>query len=177
MEADQKIEYKDLVSSLAVHIDKLQQDSERHSGLAFRAGELAADLKAEAKRSKLAVEEIEAEVDKEVRADPDSFGLTKITESVVSSAVTSDRRVQEARRREIDAAHDADKAGNLASAYDHRRSMLKGEIELYVHNYFGDPEQDRSMRPTRRDVDEVESERMEEELADVQARRRRKRET
>ena len=43
-------------------------------------------------------------------------------------------------RESIDADLDADKASTLANAFEHRRSMIKNEIQLYLGEYWGDVE-------------------------------------
>ena len=140
MEAAQQAEYAELQIHLAVHIQALHEDAESQAELAFRAGELAAELKAASKRGKLNVEAVEAATDREVRNDPSSFGLEKITETAVRSAVSADLRVVEAREASIEADKGADLASALSNAFEHRRSMLKIEVDLWVNNYWGDVE-------------------------------------
>ena len=72
---EQSDEYDDLRSKLSVHIHKLQEDAETQAELAFRAGELAAGLKAESRRARLRVDEAIAKADRAIRANPESFGL------------------------------------------------------------------------------------------------------
>lgn len=144
---DQKTEFEELKGGLVVRIAALHQDAEGQAQLAFRAGELAAELKAEAKRARLALEQAEADADREVRGTPASFGLDKITESAVRNAVVSHTRVRAAEASAIEVEKDADLAQSLANAYEHRRSMLKLEVDLYLGNYYGDPEaRERDMR-------------------------------
>ena len=140
MTEDQTHEYHELCTYLPIHINKLHEDAQGQAGLAERAGELAAQLKAASKRARLLVDEVVAEVDKAIRADPSKYGLAKITEAVVGNAVAADSQVQDTKKTEIDAALHADKASALSNAFEHRRSMIKIEAELYVHNYWGDPE-------------------------------------
>ena len=67
------------------------------------------------------------------------YGLSKVTESAVKSAVVLHPDVMKAKRDAIESAELADKAKNLANAFEHRRSMLNAEVELYVNNYWGEP--------------------------------------
>ena len=140
---------EDLKSRLAVHLDSLHADAVRQAELACQAGELSAAAKAEARRSKVDLEEVRATVQREVRANPDKFGIDKPTEGAIASAVTVDQRVSSAERRAIAAQEQADVADAVSTAYEHRKAMLKVEVELWLANYFGDVEvKERTMSRT-----------------------------
>ena len=132
--------YNELRSFLAVHLAGLHKDAQEQAHLASQAGELAADLRATSKRKKMELDEAKAEADKNIRNDPDKFGLSKTTEKAVELAINLHEDVQAARIDSIEADLDADKASSLANAYEHRKSMLKNEVQLYLGNYWGDVE-------------------------------------
>ena len=128
----------DLKEQLAIRLDTLHIDAQDQPHLAEQAGELAAEAKASAKRAKLEADEAKADVERDVRKNPAAHGVDKVTEGAVGAAVTADAKVQAAERAAIAAQEAADKAEAVANAYEHRRSMLKIEAELYLANYFGD---------------------------------------
>ena len=169
MEANEQAEYAELQTHLAVHVQALHEDAEGQAQLAFRAGELAAELKARAKRAKMAAEAVEAKVDQAVRADPESYGLSKTTETSIRSAVVGSDPVLESREAQIAAEKGADLASALSNAFEHRRSMLRIEAELYVNNYWGDVEvREHGMRRT---ATEARGKAAEEKLEAVEERR------
>jgi len=130
----------DLKSKLQIDINRLQFCCQEQPELASRAGELAAMAKSKAKRAKVVLEEAKANANKEIRDNPDGFGVPKVTEKAVESAVVLHPDVMKVAQDVIELELDADKAAVLANAFEHRRSMLKIEAELFVHNYWGSVE-------------------------------------
>ena len=66
----------------------------------------------------------------------------------VSAAVTIAPEVQAAERAAIDAEETAGKTDAIATAYEHRRAMIKAEVEMWLNNYWGDVTvKQRTMRP------------------------------
>ena len=130
--------YNELKGKLSIHIHALHEDAEGQPDLCMQAGELAAELKATAKRAKLAVEEAKAEVNRDARTNPESYGIEKVTEAAIGAAILINHEVQFASRAAIDAELEADKASTLAHAFDHRKSMIVEEVKMYLNNYFGE---------------------------------------
>ena len=128
----------DLKEQLAIHVESLHLDARGQPQLAEQAGELAAEAKAAAKRARLEADEVKADVQRDTRARPEAHGIDKITEGAVAAAVTTDAAVREIERAAIGAQEAADKAEAVANAYEHRRSMIKIEAELWLANYFSD---------------------------------------
>ena len=53
----------------------------------FTVAEQAADAKREVERTKLALDIAEAELDNDIRTNPAKYGIAKITEGAISSAI------------------------------------------------------------------------------------------
>ena len=128
----------DLKSRLAIHLEALHHDAEEQPHLACEAAELAAEARSAAKRAKLALEEAKASAQRAVRANPEAFGIDKLTEKAVEVAVTLAPGVLQAERDAIDADEAAGRAEGVANAFEHRRGALKIEVQLWLSNYFGD---------------------------------------
>ncbi len=76
-------------------------------------------------KSKLA-DEVEAQVESEIRKDPTRFGLgEKVTEKSVSMAVILDDRVKKAKHAAIEAQLNADEAKILFGAIDDKKEMMR----------------------------------------------------
>ena len=140
MNAEQTTEFDTLRTKLPIHIQTLHKDAQAQPGLAERAGELVAELKADAKRARLAIEEAKAIADKAIRESPGDYGLAKATEASVQSAIALVPEVKIAQRDYIDASYNADKAVELLDAFQHRKSMIQDEVRLYLGNYWGEAE-------------------------------------
>ncbi len=166
MTEDDSKTYVELRRKLSININSLQDDAMRHPDLVCKAGELAAELKAQAKRKKLEVEEVKATTDRAVRADPGLYLIDKLTERAVESAVTLDQDVMLAKKESVEADLDADMAGVLHQAFEHRKSMIKNEVDLYLSNYWCQPES--QQKDLKKDVDG-----MKEDVQDKISERRR----
>ena len=128
----------DLKAKLAIHLEGLHLDAQEQPKNACDAGELAAAAKAAAKRAKIELEETKATVQRDVRANPAMHGIDKPTEGAIAAAVTISKEVKAAERELIDLQELADMAESVANAYEHRKAMLKEEVNLWQNNYWGD---------------------------------------
>jgi len=128
----------DLKAKLVIHLGELHLDAQEQPKNACDAGELAAAAKAAAKRAKVALEETKATVQRDARANPAVHGIDKTTEGAIAAAVTVNEEVLKAERELIDLQEEADMAESAANAFEHRRSMIKEEVNLWQNNYWGD---------------------------------------
>lgn len=138
MEPDKAQEYANLRRDLGIHPTGLHDDAKHQPDLAARAGELAAELRASAKRAKVHLEELRASTSQRVRSDPSSFGLDKATEAAIATAVTCDTAVGAAHQELISAELSSDRGAALNVAFQHRKSMIQVEVQLFLANYFGE---------------------------------------
>ena len=162
----------ELKAGLAIHLESLHKDAQDQPRLACDAGELAAEAKATARRAKVFLEETKAKVQREVRALPEKFSIDKVTEGAIASAVTANFDVKQAEQAAIGAQEAADATDSVANAYEHRRAMLKAEVEMWMNNYWGDVMvKERTMAPVA--VDALAVKQSEFEQGQGKARRRR----
>jgi alkylhydroperoxidase/carboxymuconolactone decarboxylase family protein YurZ len=124
-----------------VRIDELNLDKEcirlptEFTKYAF----FAAEKRKEMDQAKARLEEVEAELQKEVRANPSNFGIEKITENAISAAVRGMAAYKEAYQAFLDARYEYDKASAVVSALDHKKRSLVLLVELLAMGYFSAP--------------------------------------
>ena len=135
--------YAELKHGLRINLQSLHIDAQTQAERATEAGEMAAEAKATARRKKLELDEARASADMEVRSMPGKYGLEKVTESAVASAVIKHPAVMKLGLEAIDAEELANKADALFTGYHHRKGMLEAEIDLYKSNYWGDVQERR----------------------------------
>lgn len=139
----------DLKEKLAVHLEALHLDAQEQPSLACEAAEAAAEAKASSKRAALVRDQTEASVQAKVRANPESFGVAKVTEAAIAAAVATNIEVMKAGQAAVDAELAWGRAEAVANAYDHRRAMIKEAVQLWLGNYWGDVTvRERDMRGT-----------------------------
>jgi len=82
---------------------------------------------------------IDAELSKEIRADPSSFGLEKVTEASIASIILTNPRYQKAVARLNNAKHQADLTQAVVWALEHKKRTLTLLVELHGMGYFSNP--------------------------------------
>jgi hypothetical protein len=82
---------------------------------------------------------IKADIDKEIRSDPEKFGIEKITEAAVTSAILSDKRYKQASTEYINAKFESKCATGAVKSFEHRKNMLETLAKLHGQSYFAGP--------------------------------------
>ena len=123
-----------------LQIDPLRLDAEclRQPALFFQAAEQAAKKRARADELKSALEMTQADVDALVRARPEKYGITKVTEGAITKMVMVQEDVVTAREAYGIARYELDIAQVLVSALDQKKAMLGHLVSLHGQNYFSD---------------------------------------
>lgn len=101
-------------------------------------GRLSSKAQTAAKRAKSRAGLVESHAMSEIRGDPASYGLDKVTESSVAAVVRSHPAVQEANEQLLDAEELARDIGAVVTAYEHRRSMLREATNLLLQGIWSD---------------------------------------
>jgi len=114
--------------------------------------ERRADARAEADRAKERRDVVYAELDREVRMEPEKFGLEKITESAVSNAIKLDARYREAFEEHIEATHAAEVCDAAVRAFDHKKTALETLVRLHGQQYFAGPSVPRDLAEEARNL-------------------------
>ena len=142
-------------TSLDLQIDENQLDTEwlGQSQRYFQYASKAADARRDFDAAKDELEVTKAEVDQSIRSDPAKFGLTKLTEATVASAVIIQEEYQKAQENVRQARYSHDVYQAAVSALDHRRKALENLVTLFMANYFSKP---RAPSGAEDDIDRME---------------------
>lgn len=124
----------------AVRIDRELLDREwlKQPVLMFGASTILAELRQRVDHLKMELEVLECEIDAEVRSDPESFDIAKVSEKAIEKVVRTHPRVRAAAKRLSDARFEQDKAQAFLSALDHRKRALEKLVDLYLAGYFSE---------------------------------------
>ena len=132
------------IDSNALDIECLDQ-----AKLMMKYGRISAELSLARDQAKVELDLIRAELDKKIRKDPNSYGIEKVTETALTSAIISDREyllVQDALQK---AEYEASVAKTAVYAFDARKSMLEALIKLHGQQYFAGPRVPRDLSEER----------------------------
>lgn len=121
-----------------ITIDQFQLEGEclKQPVLFERVASLSAEAKAESRRAKEDMEAIKAETELAVRASPEAYGISKVTESTISAAVSVNESCRLATKKFIDVQEISDKLIALEVACEQRKSAVRDLITLFIHNYY-----------------------------------------
>lgn len=119
-------------------IDELALDKEwlKQPKIAALWAKRHADAKRELAEAKRQRDVTIAEVKKQVRANPKKFGLEKLTDDGIKSAVDLSRDVALAESEIIEAQHLVDVIAGALFAIEDRRRALQNLVRLYEFDYF-----------------------------------------
>lgn len=124
-----------------VSVDKHRLDAELEvqARYVMRYALLLADAEEDYELAVQGRKTVDAELDREVRLNPDRFGIVKVTEKAVEVAVLLDPRYKEAHRKEVEAQHALTVLKNAIKALDHRKSVVENLVQLHFAGYFARP--------------------------------------
>lgn len=116
----------------------------RQPGVTYRAGEAVADAEHAVAQAKAALEVLEAELRRAVRADPARYGLDKVTEQALADVVACSKQRKAAVAEVNRLRHAVDVLKAKLGAVQDRRRALERMVELLQINYYGEPRESRT---------------------------------
>lgn len=107
--------------------------------LMFKYSKIASELKKKLDRCKDTLDLVKANLDTQIRSDPESFGATKLTEAVVTNTILKQEEYQEAQEDLIEVKYEHDLAMGAVYAINARKDALENLVKLYGMQYFAGP--------------------------------------
>lgn len=98
-----------------------------------------ADARADYERAKARRDVVVAELDRDIRADPDTFGVAKITEPVVEKTVLLQKKYHQADKDVIITKHSVDIMHAAVEAMDAKKKGLENAVQLRLAGYYAEP--------------------------------------
>ena len=145
VEQAEELEDFDFESDLNIDPDNLDIEWLNQPKLLMKYSKLEADAKAELEKAKEYVAFIKAQTDSSIRKDPTVFGIDKITEGAITSAINVDANVREAVQRQNKIQHLLNLVTNMVRAIDQRKSSLENLVKLFGMEYFASPNDSRTL--------------------------------
>ena len=94
---------------------------------------------------KLRLEVVTADLSNKARLDPDSFGIQRITEASITTAVKSSPEFLEAYENWVKAKMEADLVDKAVASMEQRKRMLELLVTLHGQEYFAGPSVPRNL--------------------------------
>ena len=122
-----------------VDLNELDREWIRQPGLYFKYATKLADAKRTHEQKKARLELTKAELDRDIRGDPEKFNVSKITEATVAATILSQKKYKKTHKKMLDAKHHVDILDATCRTLDHRKSALERLVSLHGQNYFSTP--------------------------------------
>lgn len=101
--------------------------------------EMLANKRAELDSAKARFDVVVAELDRDIRKMPESYGISKVTESAVEKTVVLQVKHFKALERVNNLKHEVAIVQAMVDALDHRKKALENLVILHCQNYWGEP--------------------------------------
>ncbi len=129
-------------SILAIDKDRLDVEWLNQPLNFYKFSKRLAKKRALADEAKGNLDLVEAEVDKDIRANPRKYGFGKddrVTESAISAAKKESEEYQAALKQLNEAKYEVDLAFAMVTAMSHKKDALENLVRLHGQDYFASP--------------------------------------
>lgn len=108
-----------------------------------------ADARRDLDEEKQSLDICKADIDKSIRENPENFGITKITEGAIQSAILTNDDYKKAYQKYLDIKYESDMASNAVQAFNQRKEALENLVKLHGQQYFAGPSVPRNIHEER----------------------------
>jgi hypothetical protein len=108
-------------------------------------GKHAAEMKRNLDRAKEKLELVRAELDNEIRSNPNKFGLEKVTDKAIDATIPLQERFKKASSDYLDVRFESDVAFAAVKAFEQRKDALENLVRLHGQQYFAGPKVPRDL--------------------------------
>lgn len=124
-----------------IHIDKGNLDTEwlQQSELYYEISTELADAKREYEDIKLEIDIKTGELYKDIKSNPEKYGLDKVTEAAISSCLPTVSELIELKRSFIKSKHNVDIIQAGVNAFEMKKKALENLVYLHGQSYFAEP--------------------------------------
>ena len=124
-----------------IRIDESALDVEwlGQASLMLKYSRILAMSRKRADHAKINADVIKAELDKKIRAVPENYDLSKITEVAISNIILTSEEYKEAQTEIIEALYEVNMAQSAVRAIEQRKDALENLVKLYGQQYFAGP--------------------------------------
>lgn len=125
-------------------IDETQLDREwiNQPRMYYDYASQLAEAKLALEETKVDLDVVRADLDLHIRSKPDEYGLEKVTEKTIESAIMQQSEYTAELKKVRRAKHEVDLLNAAVQALDHRKHALQNLVSLHGQQYFATPKAD-----------------------------------
>lgn len=94
------------------------------------------NAQADRDRRKEQLDLIKAELDNEIRSNPEKYGLAKVTEGAIQNLILTEGSFRDAQDKYLEAVKNAKILDVAKEAFDHKKKALEALTQLFLSGYF-----------------------------------------
>ena len=143
----------DFEQDLAIDPSRLDEEWLAHPVVYMKYCNALTDITQERDKQKEKLEVVKAELDRDIRSDPEKFGLAKITEGAISSVLILQPKYKDAQEELNNLTYQVNMIGNAVKAFEHRKKALEAMVDLYINQYWAGPKEPRNLPAGKRMAD------------------------
>ena len=128
------------IDETALDVEWLQQ-----ADLMYKYARYQAETKKAMDEARERLDFIRAKLEMDIRANPENYGLSKVTESAISSTILLQPEYQEASKKYVEARYENDVAAAAVRAIDQKKTALENLVKLLSVSYFAGPSAPRDL--------------------------------
>lgn len=136
-----------------IDLNRLEMEWVEHPERYRKAALKVADAADELKTAEGQLELVSAEIEHDIRIDPESYGITKISEAWVKSTIIRQKPYREALKDKNDKKHKLEILKVAVGEIDREKSAIEDEVKLWIAGYFSTPyiDNEKWMEKTEKD--------------------------
>lgn len=126
--------------NIRIEIDELRLDKEwsEHSQQVLNCGIEVAECQLRYDTAESDLKLVDAKLDRMIREDPSHYGISKITEGVVTNTIIIQNEHYHADKEVNDAKYALNMAKAVSNSLEHRKRALTNLVELWLREYYSD---------------------------------------
>lgn len=126
-----------------LEINKYDLDTEtaKQQELYSKWAKKACEARFQYDKAKAAYEVLRAQVELDIRRNPENYSLPKITEDTIKAQITVDQRLIDAWDKVLLLKKEASELDAFATAIHDRKKSIEDLIQLFFRDYFAKPKQ------------------------------------
>lgn len=139
----QETEFEADSSILEIDLLELDREWSRQPKLYHEYADQLSNARKRLNRAEAEMKVVKAEIDRDIRSKPESFGLAaKPTEVAIANTVILQKKHRRAVDEVIEAQHLVDMLFAMVNSLEQRKTALENEVKLLGQRYFADPRAD-----------------------------------
>jgi hypothetical protein len=124
---------------IKIDIDWLDRELVNQPHLMFQYSKNAAEMENNRSKAKENLDIVMAEVDTDIRNNPEDHDIIKVTEASVKAAILKTAKYKKANQAYIDAVYEYNIAVAAVKSIEQKKSSIEGLVKLVLANYFASP--------------------------------------